>query len=497
MGEVGGRRCSKGNLTIRNFAVDSIGHIYVTVEGSRGELRKYGPTGTLESVLNPEFETEGLAVDAADNLYAKQRDVSITAPRPLIHFFTKYASSGAVLARFDYEIRTGFVVPALAAYLEAPGEVLHLYSSEGAGGIRDRSLPPSGPVLTPLPCQVKGNVGNNFATLQGEVNPEGKASGFKFEYLTQAKFEAEGGFANAQSSTEVSLASGAADFVLHEAAQKIEGLETETFYHCRVVAKNADGGPILGAEGVFKTSEGFEFGPAWSSHVGETTATLFVEGNPHGLEATGQVEYVTDAQYQASKFSEALSAPTPELDFFAGEEMVQRSVDLSGLAPGTLYHYRLRARNGLPPEGVVCPEKKAECPEFEHTFKTYLPEADEADGRRYELVSPGEKNSAEVAVPGNAGGLVEPRSIQIQAGAGDGHAVTYTSWSSFGAGEGGAGDQPVSLQAHRSRLGDGEHLALRLHLRSALPPLCRLQPRPHTGCLQNPRTAAGARMSQK
>ena len=229
------------------------------------------------------------------------------------------------------------------------------------------------------------------------------------------------------------------DFFLHKASIPVTGLQPETTYHCRVVAENADSAiPLEGVEGSFKTKEGFEFGPAWASEVGEEEATVNVEGNPLGIPATGQIEYVSDAKYKVTGFAEALSAPEAELDFGASEAMQLRSATLSGLTPGTLYHYRLRARNGTPPAGMICPEQKPICPELERTFKTYLPEAPEADQRHWELVSPAQKNSAEVAVPGNAAGFLEPRFIRIQAAADSGEALTYTSWTSFGDAEGAA-----------------------------------------------------------
>src|SRR4029077_19751106 len=61
------------------------------------------------------------------------------------------------------------------------------------------------------------------------------------------------------------------------------------------------------------------------------------------------------------------------------------------------------------------------------------------DDRAYELVSPAQKNSAEVAVPGAAGGLSNTQEvIKIEAGATSGEAITYTSWNSFGDAQGAA-----------------------------------------------------------
>jgi hypothetical protein len=422
-------------LTISNLAVDSNENVYVTVEGAGLVLRKYAPDGTLLAELGKDAENEGIAVDAADNVYAKQFGFQLTKSA-VTYFITKYSPTGTVLRRFEYVPRPIFVVHALAAYPSPEGD---LYASEGSEGINYLTEPAPGPVIVPEACKA-GTRGSIKATLQGEVNPEGKATSFHFEYLTQAQFEAGGGFETGgipnpalQKSDETPLG-GDPDFELREAAIEVKGLTPETKYHCRLVAKNAEGEAPAGPDGTFFTKEGFEFGPAWTVKVGETVASLNVEGNPLGLAAKGQIEYVTDAQYKTNPdhFAEAQSAPSGEIDFGASEAMQLRNVDLSGLTPGTLYHWRLRARNGAPPEGVICPEQKPACPELEHTFRTYLPEAPGVDDRGYELVSPAEKNSAEVVVPGWAGGLTEERTIRVQAGSGSGEAVTYTSWTSFG-----------------------------------------------------------------
>src|ERR1700710_3036821 len=424
--------------TIEDMAVDSGGHIYVKVEAAGHGIRKYSPSGVLEEELDTAsktggegLETQGLAVDSADNLFAMQ-EAERQFEGQTIYFFTEYAPSGEKLKRFGYVIRSGsFVVAALAANHTPDGD---LYASEGAAGIKYLQLPPPGPVIAPLPCQVKpGALGNSQVTLRALINPEGKASSFKFEYLTQAQFEADGDFSNAQST----VGSLAGDFELQEATAKVENLQPETEYRCRVAAENADSvTPTIGEEGTFTTREGFEFGPAWSGDVSETAATIFAEGNPLEISATGQIEYVEDTKYLVNGFAEAQSAPTPELNFGNGKTMTLVETTLTGLKPGTLYHYRLRARNGTPPEGLICPEQKTVCHALEHTFTTFVPAAGEADSRRYELVSPGQKNSAEVGTFGPGSGFFEDRSIRIRAAAGSGEAVTYTSWTSFGQAEG-------------------------------------------------------------
>lgn len=100
------------------------------------------------------------------------------------------------------------------------------------------------------------------------------------------------------------------------------------------------------------------------------------------------------------------------------------SVTLTGLAPGTTYHYRVVASSagGGPTLGA------------DRTFTTPLVSGFTLpDGRVYEMVSPPEKNGAEVAVPRSAGGSLVGNAVPQQAAAA-GNAVTYTSFTAFGDG---------------------------------------------------------------
>jgi len=443
----------EGSNSIRNFTVDSSGNYYVTVIGAGEELQKYGPTGSFLYELPkgvPGIETEGLAATTSGHIFAKQRGENVFHTE-LVNFFSEYGSSGELIGRFGY-LQGGISgSPSLAAYSSVDGD---LYISKINQGVTYIKRPPTGPVVFPAACQVtEAGLGSIKAGLRAEINPEGKPTTFRFEYLTQQKFNEEGGFTGFAETSSASLGAGVSDFNLHDAPLTAEGLTPETEYRCRVVAENADSiSATIGPEGVFETEEGFKFGAASTSNVKETTATVNVEGNPLGLAATGEIEYVDDARFQASGFAEALTAPPGEIDFGAGETMQLRSVVLSGLAPGTVYHWRLRAKNGSPPEGIVCPRQEpSPCPENEHAFRTYRPEVLNVDGRRYELVSPPFKNSAEVAVPGNAAGFVEDRTVRVQAGSTSGETVTYTSFTSFAE----AGGAPATSQYISKRTSDG------------------------------------------
>jgi len=416
------------NETIRDLAVDSNGNFYVSVAGGGGIIRKYSPTGTLLVNLGG-VQTEGLSIDAADNLFAKQRGDAVT--KSASNYFVAEYTSDALVKRFGY--LPGLSAGTSLAALELSGGKEGVFATEGSAGVNFLPVP-EGPVIVPEACHVKpGGLGSVRATLQAEVNPEGKATTFRAQYLPQAKFEAEGNqFKNFQETGSFSLANGASDFKLYEAAPVVQGLTPETEYRCRIVAENADGTTSPSPEGEFETKESFEFGPTFVTSVSEEEATLNAEGNPLGLAATAEIEYVTDAQFQEDRFAQASHSPPPELDYGAGEAPVLKGLTLIGLQPATTYHWRLHVKNGVPPAGIVCPKNAEEpCPANEHEFRTYGPEA-RPDNRGYELVSPGQKNSAEVATPIVAAGLNEDRSMLIQVSSGSGEAATYTSFTSFG-----------------------------------------------------------------
>jgi hypothetical protein len=406
------------NRQIRDMVVDSAGNIYITVAGGGGVIRKYNPAGTLLADLGGE-QTEGLSIDAADNLFAKQLGFAVTKSA-FIYFIAEYASDGSLIKRFGYT--PGLASGTSLAALELSGGKEDVFATEGAAGVNVFPVP-KGPVIVPETCHFKpGGLGSVRATLQAEINPEGKETHFHFEYSDGSETK----------SSPPELLGGSTDFELHEATQTIASLTPEKTYHCRVVADNADGSTPLGLEGEFETKEGFEFGPAFVTNVGEEEATLNAEGNPLGLQATAEVEYVTDAQFKEDRFAGASHSPPPELDYGAGEALLLKSLTLSGLSPATTYHWRLHVKNGVPPEGIFCPKNAEEpCAANEHEFRTYGPEAP-PDNRGYELVSPAQKNSAEVATPIVAAGIFEDRNMLIQVSSGSGESATYTSFTSFG-----------------------------------------------------------------
>lgn len=159
-----------------------------------------------------------------------------------------------------------------------------------------------------------------------------------------------------------------------------------------------------------------------AASVGTTSAVVKAEINPHFFPTTYYVEYGPD-DCAVATCAQQPAPPGLELVSQRERAVPTSEVLLSGLVPGSVYHYRFVA---VSEAGTV--------PGPDRTFKTYLPGAFALpDGRAFEMVSPPDKNSGEVGFPGSPGGLVDPffSVTPLQASA-TGAAISYPSFTAFG-----------------------------------------------------------------
>ncbi len=100
---------------------------------------------------------------------------------------------------------------------------------------------------------------------------------------------------------------------------------TDYYHHC---TGSVSGSGAEGAEGALPVVT-----TGTASNVTESTATLTGSVNPKGFDTHYHFEYGLEAEnYEAS---------TPEVDGGSGSAEVPVSANVTGLAPGTTYHYRL------------------------------------------------------------------------------------------------------------------------------------------------------------
>jgi hypothetical protein len=459
---------------IKSLAVDSQENTYVTVSAAAGIIRKYSPTGTLLYALDTAplpYGSDGLSVDAADNLFAAQREVK-GREVGTYNVITAYDSSGNHLSRFGYG-RLQARPPTLAAHHTFGGDVFAV----DEGKVKYLALPSSGPIIPPGSIEVTA-IGNSKATVGVEVNPEGKATDLRFDYVDQEGFEGAGfSGPTTRSVGPVAVDTGASEEFRVQAVDAVIGcsnatkaliaegkcLNPETTYHFRVVATNADNpggsGEATAVGPPFTTNDPLEIEATFAAEVGTDSAGLNAKVNPLGIPTTGFFEYVDDASYQQSGFAEAVEIPAvakgeTEIDFGSGEVGIVRGVTLYPLEAGTTYHYRLLATDPLI-EGALISD--------EHTFTTFEPSLPEfcpgnsafrtgssillPDCRVYELVSPLDKANGDIKVLGETltglPAVLEQSSVS-------GEKLAYGSYRAFG----GAESAPVTSQYIATR-GEG------------------------------------------
>lgn len=177
--------------------------------------------------------------------------------------------------------------------------------------------------------------------------------------------------------------------------------------------------------------------------VGADSATLKTKINPRfWADATYYLEYGTAPCFEGGC---AKSPPPPGrilTDQVIDVGVTSEGMSLSGLTPDTTYHYRFVAQSGGGGGSVFGLSGKSGA-EAESTFTT-LPvappqpvcPANEAfrsgaglpDCRAYEMVSPVEKNGADIEVVFNSNGFP----TAADQAAGDGESITYSAYRAFG-----------------------------------------------------------------
>jgi hypothetical protein len=269
------------------------------------------------------------------------------------------------------------------------------------------------------------------AALNGSVNPSGvelKAGleGCRFEW---GETEAYDHIAPCDKSA-AQIGSGSSPV---EVSAAIAGLQQGKVYHFRLVAGNANDvnslidEPSLGAD--------LAFGPplvesASAIGVGANSATVQAQVNPNNVDTRVRVEYGVEAGVYAHSTSES------GLGADGASELVD--FQLSGLAPHTVYHYRVIAENTL---GEGADAAVGEDREF--VTQSAATVSGLSDGRAWEMVSPSDKHGAELEAISEVG---------VIQGSSTGDAISYMANGSTEAEPAG---RPFKVQVLSRRTADG------------------------------------------
>ena len=162
------------------------------------------------------------------------------------------------------------------------------------------------------------------ATLNGTVDPNGRATTWYFEYGTSTSYGSKTPLKSAGSGTTATSVSAA-----------VSSLTPGRLYHYRLVAAS-DAGTSRGADRTFSTAGPPTVVTVLASSLTPSSARLNGNVTANGLATTWYFEYGTSASY---------GSKTPTRSAGKGTKPVNVSFALTRLRTATTYHYRLIARN--------------------------------------------------------------------------------------------------------------------------------------------------------
>jgi hypothetical protein len=284
------------------------------------------------------------------------------------------------------------------------------------------ALPPEPPTTTSPATAIT----TTSATLQGVLNPGGggEAGSYEFVYRLSAtecqKINPETG----QPENEFATPTTAAPAGKTAVTVLLEGLAPGAQYTFCLLSRNGAGETALGAPVTFRAlAEPPTIVPksTSSTEVTATSAKLNAQIDPGGAETTYHFEFDT------SPYTTGVPHGQSTLESGVGADNANHSAVavIQGLQPATTYHYRLVATNSQSPEGgTPGPDRSFTTQSLGVAFE--LP-----DGRAYELVSPPEKDGAEVL--GIGGASRTPGGGDATQASEDGTSVTYITNAAVGA----------------------------------------------------------------
>ena len=183
---------------------------------------------------------------------------------------------------------------------------------------------PNPPVVT---TNSATSITQTSVTLNGVVNPNGVSTTVQFDYGTTTSY----------GTTVTAAQSPITGNSNVNVSANIAGLTLNTLYHFRVKATNS-GGTNYGADSTFTTLPNPPVVTTNSAtSITQTSVTLNGAVNPNGVSTTVQFDYGATTSY-GNTITAAISPVT-------GSAVVNDSVNITGLTPNTLYHFRVKATN--------------------------------------------------------------------------------------------------------------------------------------------------------
>jgi hypothetical protein len=242
-------------------------------------------------------------------------------------------------------------------------------------------------------------VTSSTATLNGVLSPnataQGEAGTYEFAYRqSPSECQGEGG---KTAPAPARAAPGGKEAV----SVKLAGLQPDTTYTYCLLERSTANATAIGAAVTF-TTRGAGISEEYVSKVEASAAILHAQINPNESSTTYHFEYDTSPYTTSTPHGTSLPIPSGEIP--AGTSPVPVDVQLTSIAPGTTYYYRVVAVSELSPgefETFDGPDKTFATPAEPSTTPEACPNAQARteqpygqalpDCRAYELVSPLDK----------------------------------------------------------------------------------------------------------
>jgi hypothetical protein len=281
------------------------------------------PTVTLEAQINPDYQETTYSFQYANN---EELTGATTVP------------GGTLPAVFGDQAASVNIGSSLT-----PGIYYYRTIAENATGLTFGAVQSFARVARPVVGETEvQDPTTSTVILSGSVNPQGLATTYRFEIVSEAAYQAalaasaEDPYAAGPSTSTTGIGS---DYTIHATGEVIaKELLPGTTYHYALLAGNQNG-TTIGADGTFATGQptppGATTGPA--SGVTQNTASITGTIDTQGLPTT----YGFEIGLEAGNYGPATGLGSVG----AGASNAEVTLPLTGLQPGTTYHYRITATN--------------------------------------------------------------------------------------------------------------------------------------------------------
>ncbi len=330
-GQATGVEVSPGFEGVCGLAIDSQGNFYAAESGG-GKLNKLDPSGQVLYPLDLEGRAaKGLAVDpATDHLFVSVSVSPFGSSTKILEYGPDSPEAINTIGLPD----AGHSFSGIAGGrgLAVNGLDHSVYIGSYAGVVVFSAQPP---VTVPTVTSGVAIPTPKTALLRGTVDPDGiDTTDCHFEWGANPENE-QGEYEHSIPCTEGNALSGSGPLPV---TATISGLVRGSSYHFRLSSKNANGYVERGKDKTL-TAQGMpKLANEYVTDVNTDSALVHAQVNPESGPTESFVEFGKDTTY-------GLTGPTPAFPLPNPEEEREVLLSVTGLEPGTEYHYRVVAVN--------------------------------------------------------------------------------------------------------------------------------------------------------